>query len=99
MTILLTSCLTTTKNHFIKYCETFYGRNGKNGILKILNKLKSKGFPASSLSTYDFISIYTTLSHNLIKEKLTELNEQTFHREGSLFWLYMRKRFSHFLTT
>ena len=29
--------------------------------------------------------LYTTLPHNLIKEKLTELIEQTFNREGSLY--------------
>ena len=37
------------------------------------------------MSTYDFSTFYTTLPHNLIKEKLTELIEQTFHREGSLY--------------
>ena len=36
------------------------------------------------MSTYDFSTLYTTLPHNLIKEKLTELIEQTFNREGSL---------------
>ena len=35
-----------------------------------LNKLKSRGFLASGLSTYDFSTLYTTLPHNLIKEKL-----------------------------
>ena len=30
-------------------------------------------------------NFYTTLPHNLIKEKLTELIEQTFNREGSLY--------------
>ena len=29
--------------------------------------------------------LYTSLPHNLIKEKLTELIEQTFNREGSLY--------------
>ena len=52
---------------------------------EILNKLKSKGFLASSVSTYDFSTLYTTLPHNLIQEKLTELIEQTFNREGSLY--------------
>ena len=52
---------------------------------EILNKLKSRGFLASALTTYDFSTLYTTLSHNLIKEKLTELIEQTFNREGSLY--------------
>ena len=43
---------------------------------EIFNKLKSKGFLASGVSTYDFSSLFTTLPHNLIKEKLTELIEQ-----------------------
>ena len=42
---------------------------------EILTKLKSRGFLASGLSTYDFSTLYTTLPHNLIKEKLTELIE------------------------
>ena len=42
-------------------------------------------FLASGLSTCDFSTLYTTLPHNLIKEKLTELIEQTFNREGSLY--------------
>ena len=50
---------------------------------EILNELKSRGFLASVLSTYDFSTLYTTLPHNLIKEKLTELIEQTLNREGS----------------
>ena len=53
---------------------------------EILNKLKYRGFLASGLSTYDFSTLYTTLPHNLIKEKLTELIEQLFNREGSLYW-------------
>ena len=39
----------------------------------------------SSLSTYDFSTLYTTLSHNLIKDKLEDLNQRTFQREGSLY--------------
>ena len=52
---------------------------------EILNKLKSRGFLASGLSTYDFSTLFTTLTHNLVKEKLTELFEQIFNREGSLY--------------
>ena len=37
------------------------------------------------MSIYDFSTLYTTLPHNLIKEKLTELIEQAFNREGSLY--------------
>ena len=40
---------------------------------EILNKLKSIGFLASSLSTYDLSTydlstLYTTMSHNIMKE-------------------------------
>ena len=37
----------------------------------------------TSLSTYDFSSLYTTLTHNVIKDKLIDLIEKTFRREGS----------------
>ena len=35
----------------------------------ILDKLKARDFNATSLSTYDFSTLYTTLPHNLIKVK------------------------------
>ena len=86
---LLTSCLTAVKNHVIRYCVKVYERSGKDLFWSIknsgevLNKLKSREFRATSLSTYDFATLYTTLPHNLIKEKLINLIEWTFKREGS----------------
>ena len=51
-----------------------------------INKLESRGFRASSLSTYDFATLYTTLSHNLIKDKLVDvIIERFFHMEGSIY--------------
>ena len=93
---LLTSCLTTIKNHIVKYCENVYERSGKNPFwsiknsCEVLNKLKSRGFRAPSLSTYDFFTLYTTLPHNLIKDKLhvVDLIEKTFQRE-TLFILHV----------
>ena len=35
------------------------------------------------MSTFDFSTLYTTLLHNLIKEKLINLIEWTFKREGA----------------
>ena len=58
---VLTSCLTAIKNHWIKYCEKTYEREGINyfwsikNSTEILNKLKTKGFQASTISTYDFL--------------------------------------------
>ena len=92
---LLTSCLTAIKSHVIRYCETVYETSKKNWFWSInnsgevLSKLKCRGFRATSLSTYDFSTLYTTLPHNLIKEKLLDLIEWTFKRAlknyGSLY--------------
>ena len=76
LSVLLTYCLAAIKNHVIKYCTTVFERNGKTLFWsikssgEILNKLNFRGFLASGLSTYDFSTLYTTLPHNLIKEKL-----------------------------
>ena len=50
----------------------------------MLNKLKCRGFRATSLSTYDFSILYTTLPHNLIKEKLVDL-QKGIENYGSLY--------------
>ena len=79
------------QNHVIRNCEKDYARSGKNLFWsfknsgEVLNKLKSSGFSATSLSTNDFSTLYTTLPHNLIKEKLINLIEWTFKREGSSY--------------
>ena len=53
---------------------------------EVLSKLKDLGYQATSLSTYDFSTLYTTLPHNLIKEKLIDLIERTFYKkEGELY--------------
>ena len=98
LSIILTYCLTAVKNYVLKYCETVLERNGKNLFWsvktsgEILDKLKSKCFLASSMSTYDFPTLYTTLPHNRTKEKLTELSEQI--ERAHSFLLIMRN--AHF---
>ena len=86
---MLTSCLTAVKEHVINYYEKLYERSGKNLFLsiknsgKILDKLKVRDFNATSLFTYIFSTPYTTLPHNLIKNKLIDFIKRTFNREGS----------------
>ena len=89
---LLASWLTAIKAKNIKYCETVYERSGKNMFWpiknsgEVLSKLKDIGYQATSLSTYDFSTLYTTLPHNLIKEKLLDLIERIFYKnEGKLY--------------
>ena len=51
--------------------------------LEILDKRKAREFNATSLSTYYFSTLYTTLPHNLIEDKLIYLIERSFNKEGS----------------
>ena len=58
----------------------------KKNSCKVFSKLKDIGYQETSLSTYDFSTLYTTLPHNLIKEKLIDLIERTFYKkEGKLY--------------
>ena len=50
---------------------------------EMLYKLKARDLYATSSSTYDFSTLYTILPHSLIKDKLIDLIEITFKREGS----------------
>ena len=77
---LLTSCLTAIKSHVIRYCDTVHETSNNwfwsiKTSGEVLSKLKRRGFRATSLSTYDFSTLYTTLPHNLIKIKLLDLIE------------------------
>ena len=65
----------------------------------MLSKLKSGGFHATSLSTYYFSTLYTTLPYNFFLEKLLGLIEWTLKREGTHYFVCNeRKIFSRFLT-
>ena len=78
--------LDTEANKFYDRTNRLYDAALLTRTCEVLNKLKSRGFRASSLSTYDFSTLYTTLPHNLIKDKLVDLIERTFQREGSLYF-------------
>ena len=74
-----------------------YKRNDKHlfwpikHLGEVLNYFTSKGFLASSVSTYDFSILYTTLPNNIIEEKRTDIIEQTFISEGSLYSVCNKK--------
>ena len=88
---LLTSCLIKVKEHVQRYCDKVYTNSGINLFWSIknsgdvLSKLLNKHCQVSSISTYDFSTLYTTLPHDLIKLKLTHLIQKIFGREGKLF--------------
>jgi hypothetical protein len=77
--ILLTSCLIAIKSHVIRYCDNFYENTGKHLFWsiknsgEILEKFKIKNFQALAVRTHDFSTLYTTLPHKLINDKLISL--------------------------
>ena len=50
---------------------------------EVLSKLKSSEIRATSLSTFDFPILYTTLPHNI--KKNLDFNQWTFKREETLY--------------
>ena len=71
----ITSALTAVKDHAIKYSETAFSNSNVNyfGQLKnssdVIEKLRLRNFQGSRVSYLDF-STYTSLLHDLIKEKV-----------------------------
>ena len=94
LSIHLTKILSTVKEGQQKYCETVYSRSGINHmwILKnskdLLDNLKSRSFSqVSSIKTFDFSTLYTTLPHDKLKTRLKQTIHKAFsHRNyGSKF--------------
>jgi hypothetical protein len=93
ISILLTSCLSAVKEHIVNYCNKVYENSGINLFWSIknsgevLDKLRTKRFHATSVSTYDFSTLYTTLPHHLIKDYYApsssyKRSPYTFNREN-----------------
>ena len=67
------SCTTTELSKLLTSCLTAI----KSHVIRFCETVYET---SNSLSTYDFSTLYTTLPHNLLKEKLLELIEWTFKR-------------------
>ena len=87
LSCLLTKVLTTVKDGLIRYCNTKTSRNGvssmwiiKNStsLLSSLDQLNVR--TATSVQTYDFSTLYTSISHNLLKSRITALVHNSFKR-------------------
>ena len=83
---ILTSILTTVKEGLQKYCEEVYATSGVNQmwILKnskdLLECLGSKSLKfCNNIKTFDFSTLYTTIPHSKLKERLKLLIQQSFY--------------------
>ena len=78
LSCLLTKVLTTVKDGLIRYSNTKTSRNGVNSmwivknstsLLLSLDQLDVR--TATSVQTYDFSTLYTSIPHNLLKSRIT----------------------------
>ena len=97
LSIILTKLLTHIKQGLQKYCETAYSRSGINQmwILKnskgLLEHLKSPTFNhVTSIKSFDFSTLYTTIPHQKLKDRLTCIIRNAFiFRNGNRRYKYL----------
>ena len=81
---LITSCLKLVKSHCISYCKTIYDRTGVsamwiiNNSLDVIQMIGRKQFQATSVTTWDFSTLYTSIPHKKLKHRIHELLEKTY---------------------
>ena len=98
LSCLLTKVLTTVKDGLIRYNNTKASRNGVNSmwivknstsLLSSLDQLDVR--KATSVQTYDFSTLYTSIPHNLLKSRITALIHNSFkRRNGSNRYTYIK---------
>ena len=89
LSCLLTKVLTTVKDGLIRYSNTKASCNGVNSmwifknVTSLLSSLDQLDVPtATSVQTYDFSTLYTSITHNLHKCRITALIHNSFKRRN-----------------
>ena len=96
LSCLLTKVLTTVKDGLIRYNNTETSRNGVNSMWIVKNSTdllssldQLNVLTATSVQTYDFSTLYTSIPHNLFKSRITALIHNSFKRRNG------RNRYTH----
>ena len=92
LSCLLTKVLSTIKDGLVRYCNTKTSRNGVNNmwILKNSTSLLSSldqldVCTATSVQTFDFSTLYTSIPHDLLKSRISNLVHNAFRKkDGSV---------------
>ena len=87
--ICLTYILSAVKSGLQSYCDTSYSRGGVNQkwILKnskyLLEYIQSRSLSScNSINTFDFSTLYTTIPHSKLKDRLWELVQLCFIKKN-----------------
>ena len=96
LSILLTELLTHIKQGLQKYCETAYSRSGINQMWILINSnelehLKSSTFNhVTSIKSFDFSTLYTTIPRQKMKDRLTSIIRNAFiFKTGNRIYKYL----------
>ena len=97
LSILLTKLLTHIKQGLQKYCKKSYLRSGVNQmwILKnskeLLEHLQSSNFNhITSIESFDFSTLYTTIPHKKLKSRLATVFWNSFiHKNGNCRYKFL----------
>ena len=89
LSCMLTKLLSTLKDGLIRYCNTKTSRSGVNNmwILKhsrsLLSSLSQLDVcTATSVQTFDFSTLYTSIPLKLLKSRISKLVHNTFRKKG-----------------
>ena len=89
LSCLLSKVLTTVKDGLIRYNSTKTSCNGVNSMWIVKNSTSLLSsldqldvHTATSVQTYDFSTLYTSIPHNLLKSQITALIHNSFKRRN-----------------
>ena len=89
LSCLLTKVLSTIKDGLVRYCNTKTSHNGVNNmwilknstsLLSSLDQLDIR--TATSVQTIDFSVLYTSIPHNLLKSRISNIVHTAFRKKG-----------------
>ena len=85
LSCLLTKVLSTIKDGLVRYCNTKTSRNGVNNMwipknsTSLLSSLDQLDVHmATSVQTFDFSTLYTSIPHDLLKSRISNLVHNAF---------------------
>ena len=98
LSCLLTKLLSTIKDGLVRYCNTKTSCNGVNNmwILKnstslLLSLHQLDVHTATSVQTFDFSTLHTSIPHDLLKSGISNLVHNAFRRtDGSLRYTHIK---------
>ena len=98
LSCLLTKVVSTMKDGLVRYCNTKTSRSGVNnmwilknstGLLPSLDQLDVR--TATSVQTFDFSTLYTSIPHDLLKSRISNLAHNAFRKkDGSVRYTYIK---------